>query len=39
MAVQGPQVDVGGYFRPDPQLADAAMRPSVTLNAAIDALA
>jgi isocitrate dehydrogenase len=39
LAVQGPQVDVGGYFRPDPQLADAAMRPSVTLNAAIDALA
>jgi len=38
LAVQGPPVDVGGYYRPDPSLADAVMRPSATLNAAIDAL-
>jgi isocitrate dehydrogenase len=39
LAVQGPPADVGGYFRPDPTLADAVMRPSPTLNTAIDALA
>jgi len=39
LAVQGPPADVGGYYRPDPELADAVMRPSATLNAAIDALA
>jgi isocitrate dehydrogenase len=39
LAAQGSPVDVGGYYRPDPTLADAAMRPSPTLNAAIDALA
>jgi isocitrate dehydrogenase len=39
LAVQGSPADVGGYYRPDPELADAVMRPSATLNAAIDALA
>mgnify|MGYP001336918879 CR=1 FL=1 len=29
---QGVPVDVGGYYRPDPELASAAMRPSATLN-------
>jgi isocitrate dehydrogenase len=29
---QGPPQDVGGYYMPDPKLADAAMRPSATLN-------
>ncbi len=38
-AVQGSPVDVGGYYRPDVAKADAVMRPSATLNAAIDALA
>jgi isocitrate dehydrogenase len=33
---QGSPVDVGGYFRPDPAKAAAAMRPSATLNAIID---
>ena len=33
---QGSPVDVGGYFRPDPIKASAAMRPSATLNAIID---
>ena len=36
LAVQGSPADVGGYFRPDPALADAVMRPSPTLNAIID---
>lgn len=36
--VQGQSVDLGGYFHPNSQLADLAMRPSSTLNAIIDAL-
>jgi len=36
--VQGSPVDIGGYYRPDPELASAAMRPSPTLNAALAAL-
>jgi isocitrate dehydrogenase len=35
-AVQGSPVDIGGYFRPDPDRAEAAMRPSSTLNDALD---
>ncbi|MCB2387873.1 NADP-dependent isocitrate dehydrogenase [Thalassolituus alkanivorans] len=35
-AVQGSKVDIGGYYRPVPALAEKAMRPSATLNAAID---
>jgi isocitrate dehydrogenase len=35
---QGEPVDVGGYFRPDPERATAAMRPSPTLNAALASL-
>ena len=34
-AVQGSPVDVGGYYSPDQALADAAMRPSATFNAAL----
>ena len=34
LAVQGRPVDLGGYYRPDPEIADAVMRPSPTLNAA-----
>ncbi|MEO1058205.1 MAG: NADP-dependent isocitrate dehydrogenase, partial [Actinomycetota bacterium] len=34
--VQGEPVDLGGYYRPDPAKAEPAMRPSATLNAAID---
>ena len=29
---QGPPQDVGGYYMPDFERADAAMRPSATLN-------
>ena len=32
IAVQGKPVDLGGYYRPDAAKADAAMRPSATLN-------
>jgi len=38
-AVQGKPVDIGGYYRPDLARANAAMRPSATLNAALEALA
>jgi isocitrate dehydrogenase len=34
-AVQGKPVDIGGYYKPDPTLAAAAMRPSATFNAII----
>ena len=37
-AVQGAPVNIGGYYAPDPAKAEAAMRPSPTLNAAIAAL-
>jgi isocitrate dehydrogenase len=36
-AVQGNEVDIGGYYKPDEAKLEAAMRPSKTLNAAIDA--
>ena len=39
LAVQGEPADVGGYYRPDPALADAVMRPSSTLAAIIDGAA
>jgi isocitrate dehydrogenase len=35
---QGKPVDTGGYYRPDFKKTSAAMRPSPTLNAIIDAL-
>ena len=35
IAVQGKPVEIGGYYRPDGALADKAMRPSATLNAAL----
>jgi isocitrate dehydrogenase len=39
IGAQGRPVDLGGYYRPDPAKTAAAMRPSPTLNAIIDALA
>jgi isocitrate dehydrogenase len=33
--VQGAPVDIGGYYRPDPDRSAEAMRPSATLNAAL----
>ena len=35
--VQGEPVDLSGYYFPDREKATAAMRPSPTFNAAIDA--
>ena len=35
---QGQPVDIGGYYRPDFQMAASAMRPSATLNAIVDAI-
>jgi isocitrate dehydrogenase len=38
-AAQGAPQELGGYYRPDPELAAAAMRPSPSLNAIIDGVA
>ncbi|WOO43370.1 NADP-dependent isocitrate dehydrogenase [Rubellicoccus peritrichatus] len=37
-AAQGDAVDVGGYYRPDHKKASVAMRPSSTLNDALQAI-
>ncbi|KAA3628066.1 MAG: NADP-dependent isocitrate dehydrogenase [Bacteroidetes bacterium] len=37
-AVQGASMDIDGYYSPSPAKAEAAMRPSATLNAIIDAI-
>jgi len=39
LSAQGKPVDMGGYYQPDAAKTAAAMRPSPTLNAIIDALA
>ena len=36
---QGSGMDIGGYYYPDPELAEKAMRPSTTLNEIIDTFA
>ncbi|RLA69696.1 MAG: hypothetical protein DRG24_08080, partial [Epsilonproteobacteria bacterium] len=38
IAAEGKPQDIGGYFKPDTAKATAAMRPSATLNAIIDAI-
>ncbi len=38
LAAQGSAVDIGGYYHPDSDRASAAMRPSATFNAIIDAI-
>ena len=38
-AAQGRSVDIGGYFRPNPEKTTKAMRPSPTFNSILDALA
>jgi isocitrate dehydrogenase len=35
---QGPPQEVGGYYKPDPELATKAMCPSATLNGIIEGL-
>ncbi len=37
-AAKGKPVDIGGYFRPDPEKVKAGMRPSATFNAIIDSI-
>lgn len=37
-AAQGQPIDIGGYYSPDAKKAEAAMRPSATLNGIIDAI-
>jgi len=38
IGAQGKPQDVGGYYHPDAEKAYAAMRPSATLNAIVDAI-
>jgi len=38
LAAEGKAPDIGGYYRPDDAKAEAAMRPSATLNAIIDSI-
>jgi isocitrate dehydrogenase len=38
LAAEGKPQDIGGYFHPDDAKAEAAMRPSATLNAIINAI-
>ena len=38
IGAQGSPVDMGGYYHPDEAKVSAAMRPSATLNAIIDAI-
>ena len=38
LAAQGPAVDIGGYYYPAPEKMEAAMRPSATFNAVLDAV-
>ncbi len=38
LAVEGKAQDIGGYYHPDTAKTEAAMRPSATLNAIIDAI-
>jgi isocitrate dehydrogenase len=37
-AAEGKATDMGGYYKPNPELVAKAMRPSVTLNAIVDAI-
>ncbi|WP_233233786.1 NADP-dependent isocitrate dehydrogenase [Bordetella sp. LUAb4] len=37
-ATQGQPVDIGGYYRPNADKTSKAMRPSATLNAALDSI-
>jgi isocitrate dehydrogenase len=38
VAVQGKPVEIGGYYRPNVELVEKAMRPSATFNAALASL-
>jgi len=36
--MEGKPQDIGGYFNPNEELAEKAMRPSATLNGIIDSI-
>ena len=38
LAAQGAATDIGGYYMPDPVKTEAVMRPSATLNSALDSI-
>ena len=38
-AVQGQAMEIGGYYKPDADKVEEAMRPSATLNAILDGIA
>jgi isocitrate dehydrogenase len=38
IAVQGSPAEIGGYYQPDPVMAEAVMRPSATFNQALATL-
>jgi len=38
ITAQGPPQDLGGYYRPDPEKAASAMRPSATFNRIIESV-
>ncbi len=38
ISAQGSPVDMGGYYKPSPEILEKAMRPSNTLNAIIDSI-
>jgi isocitrate dehydrogenase len=37
-SVKGKPVDIGGYYRPDPEMVKTRMRPSATFNKTLDSL-
>ena len=38
LSVEGKEADIGGYYHPDDKKAEAAMRPSPTLNKIIESI-
>ncbi len=38
LSVEGKAQDIGGYYNPNEELAEKAMRPSATLNSIIDSI-
>ncbi len=38
ISCQGDKVDIGGYYRPNPEIVEKAMRPSKTLNSLLNSV-
>jgi isocitrate dehydrogenase len=38
LAIEGKPQDIGGYYHPDDEKAEKAMRPSETLNKIVDSI-